>query len=200
MDVQMPEMGGFEATARIREQEQTTGRHLPIIAMTAYAMKGDRERCLEAGMDAYLSKPIQAQDLLRAVSEMAGIGRQDLQDDLLPAADLIMDRQGALDRIEGDEELFRELQDTFLEDSPRQAKEIENALARQDLGDVRKWAHTLKGSLGYLGAIQASSLAKRLERLAGGRQPCRLPGRVPHFANRPGPPGAEMRLENVDRR
>src|SRR6202011_264927 len=70
MDVQMPEMDGFEATARIRPREQGTGRHIPIVAMTAHAMKGDRERCLEAGMDGYVSKPIQARELLRAIEQL----------------------------------------------------------------------------------------------------------------------------------
>ena len=70
MDVQMPEMDGFEATGRIREKEKGTGRHIPIIAMTAHAMKGDRERCLEAGMDGYVSKPIQATELAQAIAQL----------------------------------------------------------------------------------------------------------------------------------
>jgi PAS domain S-box-containing protein len=70
MDVQMPDMDGFEATAAIRQQEQATGAHLPIIAMTAYALKGDRERCLEAGMDAYVSKPINTDELFRAIDSV----------------------------------------------------------------------------------------------------------------------------------
>jgi CheY-like chemotaxis protein len=67
MDVQMPEMGGLEATEIIRATEKGTGRHLPIIAMTAHAMKGDRERCLEAGMDGYVAKPVQAKELQKAI-------------------------------------------------------------------------------------------------------------------------------------
>ncbi len=71
MDVQMPEMSGFEATGIIREKEKNTGRHIPIIAMTAHAMKGDRERCLEAGMDAYVSKPIQIEELFRTLEQFS---------------------------------------------------------------------------------------------------------------------------------
>jgi two-component system, sensor histidine kinase and response regulator len=70
MDIQMPVMGGFESTSIIREEEKTTGRHVPIIALTAHAMKGDRERCLEAGMDDYLSKPVNAQELLEAIERI----------------------------------------------------------------------------------------------------------------------------------
>jgi CheY-like chemotaxis protein len=70
MDIQMPEMDGFEATAAIRHQEKTLGTHLPIVAMTAHAMKGDRERCLAAGMDGYVSKPIQARDLFEAIAAL----------------------------------------------------------------------------------------------------------------------------------
>jgi CheY-like chemotaxis protein len=73
MDVQMPEMGGFECTAIIRERERMTGVHLPIIAMTAHAMKGDEARCLTAGMDAYLSKPVQRDALLELVERHLGV-------------------------------------------------------------------------------------------------------------------------------
>jgi CheY-like chemotaxis protein len=70
LDVQMPEMGGFEATSIIREQEKESTRHIPIIAMTAHAMKGDREKCIAAGMDDYISKPISSQDLAKVLAEL----------------------------------------------------------------------------------------------------------------------------------
>jgi CheY-like chemotaxis protein len=72
MDIQMPEMNGFEATAAIRERERRSGDHVPIIAMTAHAMKGDRELCLQAGMDAYLSKPIRAEELTNLIYQLVG--------------------------------------------------------------------------------------------------------------------------------
>ncbi len=72
MDVQMPEMDGLEATRAIRQSEESTEKHVPIIAMTAHAMKGDRERCLESGMDAYVAKPVRAKDLFEAITQVLG--------------------------------------------------------------------------------------------------------------------------------
>ena len=106
MDVQMPEMGGFEATARIRDQEQKTGKHLPIIAMTAHAMKGDRERCLASGMDGYVSKPILAAELFRAIDEaMTTWGpRPPAAANGLAAP--VFDQAASLERAGGDEQLL----------------------------------------------------------------------------------------------
>ena len=81
MDVQMPEMDGYEATAAIRERERETGRHMPIVAMTAHAMKGDRERCLEAGMDGYVAKPIRAQQIFEAIDLVLGRNQTSLPED-----------------------------------------------------------------------------------------------------------------------
>jgi two-component system, sensor histidine kinase and response regulator len=76
MDVQMPEMDGFEATAAIRERERLTGTHIPIVAMTAHALKGDQDRCLSAGMDAYVSKPIRTNELFATIERMLGTYRE----------------------------------------------------------------------------------------------------------------------------
>jgi CheY-like chemotaxis protein len=78
MDVQMPEMDGLEATRRIRQREQPLGRHTPVIAMTAYALKGDRERCLEAGMDGYVAKPVRPKELVQAIDAVVPLGAGEL--------------------------------------------------------------------------------------------------------------------------
>jgi CheY-like chemotaxis protein len=158
MDLQMPEMGGFEATAHIREREQGTGRHLPIIALTAHAMKGDRERCLEAGMDGYLPKPVQGPQLLRAIA------------DLLPAAPIeapaASDRHALLAHLDGDEDLLREVAGLFLEDYPRLLEEIRAALTAGDAERLERAAHKLKGAVRNFSAGPALAAAQRLETLA----------------------------------
>jgi len=109
MDVQMAEMNGWEATQAIREKEKTTGQHIPIVAMTAHAMKGDEERCLAAGMDAYLTKPIRSQELLAVLDEI-GCNKVDASrsagTNSTSAATSVVDLSGTLERLEGDRELF----------------------------------------------------------------------------------------------
>jgi PAS domain S-box-containing protein len=156
MDVQMPEMDGLEATAEIREEERRTGRHVPILAMTAYAMKGDRERCLEVGMDGYVSKPIQAEELWKAI------------DALVPPADA-KENEGVLDRVQamkcvgGDAELLREMVELFRIDVPKLLSKLRADVSHGDAGQVKLHAHTLKGAAGNLGAQAASEAAERLE-------------------------------------
>jgi PAS domain S-box-containing protein len=154
MDVQMPEMDGFEATAAIRARERDSGRHLPILAMTAYAMKGDRERCLAGGMDDYVSKPIQPRELWQAIER------------LVPGGDDVLDGREALERVGGDKELLRELIEMFLADGPRLWEDVADALARGDAQKLGRAVHTLKGSISAFSAASAWSAAQRLESLA----------------------------------
>ena len=159
MDVQMPEMDGFEATRRIRELEETTGGHITIVAMTAHAMAGDRERCLAAGMDDYVSKPLRKEDLLRALK---GAGGQDDEDKSETV--FLHSRAEMLAQCEGDEELMRELVSIFHENTPQIVRSIGDAIEKRDAPALAVNAHKLLSSLGAFGARQAGTLARRLER------------------------------------
>ena len=159
MDVQMPEMNGFEATAAIRQEEQTTGRHIPIIAMTAHAMKGDEERCLTAGMDAYVSKPITPDELFRAVAKIAPApGRAIAEPD-----DGIVDRSAILAQVDGDLELLAELVDLFLDTYPSLLGEIRQGIRDQVPSRVSEAAHSLKGALGNFWPTAGMDLVLTLE-------------------------------------
>ena len=168
MDVQMPDMDGFEATAAIREREQFTGKHLHIVAMTAHAMKGDRERCLKAGMDAYLSKPIQFKALYETVEGIAATARVDGESPLEsvptgPATESIMDWSAAVDRVGGREDLLKQMVELFYKEIARLVPALREALVQQDMGKVRRLAHSIKGSASCFAAPPAVSAAMRLE-------------------------------------
>ena len=166
MDVQMPEMDGFEATAAIRAREKQAGQHLPIVAMTAHAMKGDRERCLEAGMDAYISKPIRAGDLLELVEQCVGLPASaalDPSDASVPPD--LPDRKKILELFDGDEKLFREVAEIFSGDYPRQLSAIREAVQQADAAALERAAHLLKGSVGSFGAPGPFYAAQRLENM-----------------------------------
>jgi CheY-like chemotaxis protein len=163
MDVEMPEMGGLETAAAIREKEQGTGRHVPIVAMTAHAMKGDRERCLTAGMDGYLTKPIQVQELFAALAGFAGTAQTKTAAAPALAADEVLDVTEALARVAGDMALLGELRELFLATCPDQLAALREAIARDDGRAVQRVAHTLKGAVGSFGARVAFAAAQRLE-------------------------------------
>jgi len=178
MDVQMPRLDGIETTRSIRAGEQWTGKHLPIIAITAHAMAGDRERFLEAGMDAYVPKPLDAAvlfatmiGLLSRAPDGAAPDPPPVQLQLVTAADDSaappIDKAAALEKLAGDEELLVEIIDLYLEDSPRVLEGLRAAAAAGDAEGVWKAAHRLKGSVGSLSAIPAFEAARDLE--AGGR-------------------------------
>jgi two-component system sensor histidine kinase/response regulator len=164
MDVQMPEMGGFEATAIIREREKTAGRRIPIIAMTAHAMKGDRERCLKAGMDEYVSKPISVKELeekLRAIVPQAGSSAPPIEQ-----PEELIDRKEALSRVDGDMDLMREIMAAFVDTSPKLLAQMKAAIETADSKVLERAAHTYKGAAGVLSAAQAVELASALEMMA----------------------------------
>jgi two-component system, sensor histidine kinase and response regulator len=162
MDVQMPEMDGVEATTAIRSAEASTGKHVPIVAMTAHAMKGDREKCLAAGMDGYLSKPIRIDDLKQAVSEVKktqNMGQSSGQNAFRAIGQL----ESLLDSVMGDRALLAEMAELWLADSTKQESEIRNGLDSGDAIMVQRAAHSLKGSVGTFQASAAQDAANQLE-------------------------------------
>jgi two-component system, sensor histidine kinase and response regulator len=172
MDVQMPDMDGYEATAAIRRKEKLTGAHVPIIAMTARAMKGDRERCLAAGMDGYVSKPIRAEQLFETIEEelssLRSSGPRTCQTENVPGVDgkKIMDREAALAHVEGDRDLLSEMAELFLNNLPGLLKKIHAAVGLRDASALENAAHNLKGSVSNFCAREVFDAARRLERAA----------------------------------
>jgi CheY-like chemotaxis protein/HPt (histidine-containing phosphotransfer) domain-containing protein len=169
MDIQMPEMSGFEATEAIRRQERASGKHLPIIALTAHAMDGDRERCLESGMDGYVSKPVRGEELARAIgslltatpggSDLAHSGDEKQQPKLF-------DRTALLQRLEGDTELLDEVLEIFLDDCPPMLEKIRRAAAGHDAKALLFPAHALKGAAANVCASRIHAAALKLELMA----------------------------------
>jgi PAS domain S-box-containing protein len=165
MDVQMPEMCGFEATMIIREREQSTGGHLPIIAMTAHAMQGDRERCLLAGMDHYVSKPIHAKELIAAIAKVTGERCVQAAAPASPPCppQVLFDETAALARVEGDRAILRDIAALFVADWPQSRATLRQAVLSEDAAALARIAHTLKGATATLGAMAVSAAAQRLE-------------------------------------
>ncbi|PXY00056.1 hybrid sensor histidine kinase/response regulator [Halomonas sp. LBP4] len=173
MDIHMPVMDGLAASRAIRERERESGEHVPIVAMTASATKQDRERCLAAGMDDYVTKPFRAAELFRAVEEPAAGGTSHeppAPTDGAPSGDgeavPCLDREEALRRLEGNRELLDEMVELFLDECPRLMQEIEEAIARDDAATLRRAAHTLKGSAQVVGGQALGAAALQLEALA----------------------------------
>ena len=169
MDVQMPELDGFEATRRIRELEKPTGRHTYIVAMTAHAMTGDRELCLAAGMDDYISKPLRKEDVLRVVAtilESSSLFSPDLrmrtrdEDDV---AGPIFTREEMLEQLDGDEQLLEELVEVFQENTPQVLDSVRRAVSQRNATELEAASHKLLSSLGAFGAHYARDLALHLE-------------------------------------
>ena len=167
MDVQMPEMDGYEATAAIRQRERQSGGHIPIIAMTAHAMKGDRERCLGAGMDDYVSKPIRADKLFDTIAGVLEPSRAEglTAGSTLRSAEPIVDWNAALEAVDGEQELLHTLVQAVVDEMPKMIAAVRHAVAGRDPGGLCTAAHTLKGSLRYFRVDAAFDAAFRLERM-----------------------------------
>jgi signal transduction histidine kinase/DNA-binding response OmpR family regulator len=166
MDMQMPEMDGFEATRILRERENATGKHQPVVAMTALAMNGDKERCIAAGMDGYLSKPIRPQELDEVLDNYLALKDEaPAAIDSVPAAGSPIDAAQLLDRIDGDRTLLAELVDLFRADFPANLRSAQEAIDSQDANGLRGAGHALRGALANLSATEASAIAAELENI-----------------------------------
>jgi CheY-like chemotaxis protein/HPt (histidine-containing phosphotransfer) domain-containing protein len=166
MDIQMPQMDGLEVTKHFRATE-APGRHLPIVAMTAHARAGDHLRCLEAGMDAYLAKPLDAGELLRTLAEIIAPSgtspvRRERPAPRRPRLE-VFNAPVALDRVGGDRQLLRELGDLCLANIPGWLADVRSALAARDAVRLRRAAHTIKGAVGSIGGDEAAAASARLE-------------------------------------
>ncbi len=175
----MPNIDGLETTSIIRDLERGTGEHMPIVAMTAHAMPGDWDRCLEAGMDAYLTKPLDAGKLFETLDDLLAQAPTRMRvEDLLavdepvvadpppvnrPRVVPLFDRDRALAQVEGDEDLLCEVASLFCQDSTVLADQLTAAVAAGDAATVEKVAHKLKGSVAIFGVPFLYDRLQRLE-------------------------------------
>lgn len=162
MDVQMPGMGGLEATELIRRREQETGSHIPIIAMTAHAMRGDRERCIESGMDDYVSKPISAEELAEKLSAIHSRRERPSSAACEPPE---LDFSAVLERLGGDQDLMNDIMDAFLSEGPALWQTVRSALDAEDAAALARAAHAFKGAVGYL-SEELADLALEIEQVS----------------------------------
>lgn len=167
MDVRMPEVSGLEATRVIRQSERTSGAHIPILALTASDLDEDRQRCLEAGMDDYISKPVRANELLAIVERTAERFSLTRRADESPSHERTgLDEKKLLAGVRGDRALLQELIGLFREDAGHMLADMEEALERKDARTLASTAHAFVGSLGNFATGKAYETARQLERLA----------------------------------
>jgi PAS domain S-box-containing protein len=164
MDIQMPYMDGLETTQTIRAREQDTATRVPIVAMTAHAMQGDRERCLAAGMDGYVTKPLHPTELFEVIASLTATAAHLPEASPAPEGEQdILDRRTLWERVAGDADLLREIIELFLTDCPERLMELHEALTHQDCPALARAAHRLKGALGNISANHALAAVRRVE-------------------------------------
>jgi PAS domain S-box-containing protein len=176
MDVEMPVMNGLEATAKIRTHEQTVGTRIPIIAMTAHAMVGDKERCLTAGMDGYVTKPLRPDELFTILESIVVHVHRDegsKSAEYHTSQEETFDRQELLALLDGDVALLTELTELFWENSPALIAQMRSALVDGDPHTLTYAAHTLKGSVGNFAAKRALALIAEVEQISMGQDSSR---------------------------
>jgi CheY-like chemotaxis protein/HPt (histidine-containing phosphotransfer) domain-containing protein len=169
MDVQMPEIDGFEACRQIRALEESKGRHTPIIAITAHARKEDREKCLAAGMDDYVSKPIKPRDLRAALARRMTGARIIPSTNSAPQSPIhgdVLNFSEALSLVGGNRELLCEIARIFLDQYPKLLEKTHQALSQSDFESLGGTAHTLASSVGQLAGQRAFAAAKKLEQVS----------------------------------
>ena len=164
MDVQMPEMDGYDATYEILKLQADSGRRVPIIALTAHASPADRSRCLAAGMDEYLAKPIRAQSLYAMIDRLTGHHTTvNIEKAKTKTTVSAIDWKAAFETVGGDEGLLKELLRVFVGDQAKLVEELKAAIESGNAREVRLSAHSFRGSLRHLGVIEASRFAGRIE-------------------------------------
>jgi len=167
MDIQMPEMDGITATRHIRGHGSTAREpNVPIIAMTAHAMKGDREKCLEAGMNDYVAKPVQPRELAAAITRCLSKSPDFKKKDnggTLEMPEALFEPNVLLDRLGGDQELYEQIIHVFLRDAPEQIRLLQDAVSQGDARRVERQAHTLKGASGNVGAAGLEKATLKVE-------------------------------------
>jgi CheY-like chemotaxis protein len=163
MDVQMPEMSGLEATAAIRAHEQAAGRRTPIVALTARAMAGDREQCLAAGMDGYVSKPLKPDELFAAIAALVGASTATTPSAPPAAGAATVDLSALIASFGGRSDLVAGVVDVFFEDAPAMLRRLEAAVAARSATEIASAAHALKGAVGLFSQGGAYESARTLE-------------------------------------
>ena len=193
MDIQMPGMDGVETTRRIRaSQSGLTGPDVPVVALTAHSLKGDRERFLEAGMDDYVAKPVDVPSLLEVIARVigrrggeqtAGAPAGSKQSGPEPAAHAVFDLAWLMERLGGSKEAFETVRDLFIKSAPAKMSDLAEAFKSRDLSAVRRVAHSIKGLALQMGAVLTRDLAADLEEAAERNEPERASGLHPRLAS-----------------